>query len=96
MGWMGDKPPGWDPEDKDPNKRMSLAFGSRFTINIGMEPAFNGFLPVLGVVVEGMDVLKTVAATSSDSKHRPADIDGVPIDVVIADCGELTQQVSLT
>ena len=94
MGWMGDKPPGWDPQDKDPNKRMSLAFGSRFTINIGVEPGFNGFLPVIGIVVEGMEVLQQVSETPGDSKHRPENMDGVPIDVVIADCGEVTQELS--
>ena len=94
MGWMGDKPPGWDPQDKDPNKRMSLAFGSRFTINIGVEPGFNGFLPVIGAVVEGMDVVQAVSETPGDSKHRPENMDGVPIDVVIADCGEVAQALT--
>ena len=95
MGWMGDKPPGWDPQDKDPNKRMTLAFGSRFTINIGVEPDFNGFLPVLGIVVEGLDVVQSASETPSDDKHRPANIDGLPINVVIADCGELPGETAV-
>jgi len=88
MGWSGDKPP-VDPQDEDPNKRTSLAFGSRFTITIQPEPGFNGHLPVVGVVVEGMDVLQAVSKVEVDKKHRPEDAYGVPIDVVVADCGEL-------
>ena len=89
MGWSGDKPPGWDPQDTDPDKRMTLAFGSRFTICLQHVPDFGGFLPVIGIVVEGMDVLTAVSKTSVDKKNRPEDIYGVPIDVVIADCGEV-------
>ena len=88
MGWSGDKPPG-DPNDTDPNKRTTLAFGSRFTIGLKPEPGFTGHLPVLGIVIDGMDVLHTISHTHVDKKHRPEDPFGVPINIVIADCGEL-------
>ena len=88
MGWATDKPP-VDPEDTDPNKRTSLSFSSRFTIGLQPEPAFKGHLPIVGVVVEGMDVLRAVSRTPADKKHRPKTPWGLEIEVVITDCGQL-------
>jgi hypothetical protein len=38
--------------------------------------------------------VQAVSETPGDSKHRPENMDGVPIDVVIADCGEVAQALT--
>ena len=82
-----------DPDDPTPKdqQREHPSFGSRFSIFIMPEPHFNGKLPVVGVVLEGMDVLRMAAKmTPVDEKKRPK------VALTIGDCGELPDHGKMT
>ena len=85
MGIPGDK---WkvDPDDPTPKdqQRDWPSFSSRFSIFLTHEPGFNGKLPVIGVVLEGLDVLKRVAESTPVNDRKRAQVP-----VTIDDCGEL-------
>mmetsp|Transcript_46010 Transcript_46010/g.114155 ORF Transcript_46010/g.114155 Transcript_46010/m.114155 type:complete len:304 (-) Transcript_46010:171-1082(-) len=88
MGWPGDKPPG-DPEDDDPHKRTHLRFGSRFSIFLEADHHFDGRLPVIGVVVAGIDILAALSETPVNARKQPETKVGLTIDIKISDCGQL-------
>ena len=91
IGCPGDKHK-VDPSDPTPKseRREHPSFGSRFSIFIRPEEHFNGKLPVIGVVLQGLDVVQKAAKqTPVDAKRRPE------IKLVIAECGELTGEQRL-
>ena len=87
IGCPGDKPPATDPDDPTPKDKQRdwPSFGSRFSVFITPEPFFNGKLPVIGVVLSGLDVLKEISKVPVSDSRRKAP----QVPVVITDCGEL-------
>ena len=104
MGNPHDKPPGYDAQEfmeaqqaakkgERPWPRDWPSFGSRFAVYLQPEPeGLDGKHPVVGIVVEGLDVLKEVSAVAvDDGKNKaPGTWRNRPIrPVVIAECGQL-------
>ena len=89
MGCPGDKAPKYEEDDPDappkPTDRNWPSFGSRFSIFLGKEPHFDKRHPVVGVIVEGLDVVTHASEVPVD---EPRMTPQVPL--TIADCGQLS------
>jgi cyclophilin family peptidyl-prolyl cis-trans isomerase len=92
MGNPNDKPPGYDAQEWAEQRQQGRSmrdwpsFGSRFSIYLDAEPdGLDGRHPVVGIVVDGLQLLREVAQTPVDmakgAKRRPL------VPVVIASCG---------
>ncbi|EFN87567.1 Peptidyl-prolyl cis-trans isomerase 5 [Harpegnathos saltator] len=58
--------------------------GSQFFVTVKQTPWLDGRHVVFGKVIKGMDIIRQIEQTSTDSRDRPQK------DVVIADCGTET------
>ena len=70
-----------DNEDHNMNKKFTIAMansgpntgGSQFFINLKYNEHLDGFHPVFGVVVDGMNVVEAIGSTETDSNDRPVE-----------------------